>query len=254
MVSIQRSGTGLMILIVLIVALTVPSAFAKDTCIDCHKKADLRVQNKMLFEYYLNWKDSVHDIAGVVCKDCHGGNADKGDKDSAHKGDFLAFTDMDKAGFKEIPKRCGKCHEDVLKNYASSKHNKALLEKEAGPHCSTCHGSMNVEVYYTSIIAWTCKECHNEYTGNSPEIVGEADKILHRMNVSRAFKNWVSIYYADSKPAKVKEMNAMYKDIADSWHSFDFQKLDKKSQDLLNRLKSMVNKGLDEKRKARKKM
>jgi ribosomal protein L37AE/L43A len=227
----------------------VPYTYAKDTGVDCHKDDKFRVKNRSLLEYYSDWKDSVHDLAGVKCTDCHGGNPNERDKKAAHKDHFSSLTAIEKASFKLIPQRCGKCHEEVLKYFAESKHYKALLEKETGPHCSTCHGSMNAQVYYTSLVTWTCKECHNEYTKNRPEVVGEADKILHRINVSRAFMRWVSDYYSDKEPEKVKEINAQYKDLANSWHKFDFAQLDKKSHALLHRLKSLVNRRLSEKRK-----
>ena len=236
-----------------LILFSLSNSSAADTCIECHKSDKFRIQNKALFDYYNNWKDSIHDIAGVVCKDCHGGDPAKHDKKEAHKNNYTSLTSIDKSSFRQIPARCGECHESVLNYYKKSKHYKALVENETGPLCSTCHGSMNVEVYYTSIVTWTCKECHNEYTGNRPEIVGEADKILHRLNVSRAFKNWVSIYYADSKPEKVSEMNQLYQDVADSWHKFDFAQLDEKSQQLLTSLKSLVNRGLAEKKKKRSK-
>jgi len=245
-------GPGLIYLIALLVVFAFSYSAAADTCVECHKNEKFRIQNKALFDYYNNWKDSIHDLAGVVCKDCHGGNPAKHDKGDAHKGNFNSLTSIDKSSFKQIPVRCGECHQSVLSHYKESKHYKALVEHETGPVCSTCHGSMNVEVYYASIVTWTCKECHNEYTGNRPEIVGMADKILHRINVARAYKNWVSIYYKDTKPKKVSEMKQLYKDVSDSWHKFDFVQLDEKSQQLLSALKSLVNRGLAEKKAKRK--
>ena len=235
--------------LLLLILFSLSSSYAADTCNDCHKNDKFRIQNKMLFDYYNNWKDSTHELAGVVCNDCHGGDPAKHDKDEAHKDNFIPLTTTDQSSFKQIPAKCGECHESVLNYYKKSKHYKALVKNETGPMCSTCHGSMNVEVYYTSIVIWTCKECHNEHTGNRPEIVGEADKILQRISVSRAFKNWVSIYYKDTEPVKVSAINKMYQDVADSWHKFDFKQLDEKSEQLLNTLKSLVNTGLAEKKK-----
>jgi hypothetical protein len=222
---------------------------AKGTCVECHRDIKLRSQNKILSDYYTNWKDSTHEIADVTCRDCHGGDPAKTDKEEAHKDDFSSLTSVNKTSFKMIPKRCGKCHEAVLKNFLESEHYKALIEKGAGPHCATCHGSVNVSVYYTSVIARSCKECHNEYTNNRPEIVGEADKILHRINVSHAFKRWVLIEYHEEYAAEVEEILALYRYVAESWHKFDFAELDQKSLDLLNKIKSLVNRGLEAKKK-----
>lgn len=245
--------SGLILLSILFLGAAATCTYAKDSCTDCHKDEKFRVQNKVLFDYYNNWKYSTHELAGVKCVDCHGGNPDKAGKDDAHKDGFSSLTAVDKSSYKKIPQKCGQCHEPVLKNFADSKHYKALQQKGAGPHCATCHGSMNSEVYYTPIVARVCAECHNEYTKNRPEIVGEADKILHRINVSRVFRNWVSLYYADTEPEKVREMNAQYKDIAAAWHKFNFAELDEKSQALLNELKVLVNKGLSHKKEMKKK-
>jgi formate-dependent nitrite reductase cytochrome c552 subunit len=241
-------GMYLILLTVVCTALIVPFAYSQDTCVNCHKDDKFRVQNRILFDYYQNWTDSLHDLAGVECIECHGGDATRSDKEKAHKDNFSSLTSIDKSAYKEIPQRCGKCHESILKNFTKSKHYKALQKEGAGPQCVTCHGSMNAAVYYTSVIARACKDCHNEYTKNRPEVVGEADKILHRINVSRAFKNWITVNYGKSEPSKVVEINKLYDDVANSWHTFNFEQLDEKSEKLLNKLKAYVNRGLAEKK------
>ncbi len=236
--------TILVLLTIFFTGLSVSDIDAKDRCLDCHKDIKFRVQNRILFDYYTQWKDSTHDIASVSCNDCHGGDPTKIDKESAHRNGFSSLTSIENESFKEIPKRCGKCHEEILKNFKESKHYSALIEKGTGPHCSTCHGSVNINVYYTSVISRTCQGCHNEYTKNRPEIVGEADKILHRINVSHAYKRWILIDYHDEYPEKVEEILTLYKAVAESWHTFDFRELDRKSEDLLNKMKSLIHRRL----------
>jgi len=233
----------LIFLIVFFIGLSVSYIDAKDKCVECHKDIKFQIQNPGLFKYYVNWKNSIHEIEGVKCMDCHGGDPTKSDKESAHKDNFSSLTATDRFFFKKIPERCGKCHEAVLKNFTGSKHYKALLEKGTGPHCSTCHGSMNVDVYFTSVISRSCKNCHNEYTKNHPEVVGEADKILHRINVAHVYKRWVLIEFHFKEPAKVDEILALYNNVAESWHKFDFKELDQKSKDLLKKIQSLVNRG-----------
>jgi formate-dependent nitrite reductase cytochrome c552 subunit len=232
-----------------LISITSPSAYAIDNCVDCHKNDNFRVQNKMLYDYYRNWKDSSHDLSGVTCIDCHGGNPQKIDMKSAHGDSFTSLDVSEADSYGKIPEVCGKCHDPEFNHFKQSKHYKALLDKGTGPHCVTCHGSMNAAVYYTSMIAMTCKNCHNEYTGNHPQVVGEADKILHRINVSRSFKNWVTLHYSDIEPEQVKVITQLYNEIAASWHTFDFVQLDEKSEDLLQRLKALVNRALAHKRK-----
>jgi len=241
-------------LTVVFIGLATSNIYAEDACIDCHKDEKFRVQNKKLFDYYNTWKNSTHDIAGVTCVNCHGGDPAKTDKDTAHKDGFSSPVVSGEVFYKEIPQTCGssKCHEGVLKNFIESKHFKALMKEGKGPHCATCHGSANSEIYYTSIIARTCEACHNEDTEIYPEATELAEKILQRLNVSHGYKNWIRIFYSDKDPAKVKEINALYREIADSWHKFDFLQIDEKSKELLNQLKSVVSRGLIEKKKMKK--
>jgi hypothetical protein len=239
----NSSNVILLLLTVFFTGVSVSYTDANDTCVECHKDIKFINQNRVLFDYYNNWINSTHEIEGVKCMDCHGGDSTKSDKKKAHKDNFSSLTVTDRFFFEKIPERCGKCHEAVLKNFTESKHYKALLEKGTGPHCSTCHGSMNADVYYTSVISRSCENCHNEYTKNRPEVVGEADKILHRINVAHVYKRWVLIDFHFKEPAKVEEILALYNNVAESWHKFDFEKLDQKSQDLLNKIKSLVSRG-----------
>ena len=233
----------LLLLSVFFTGISVSYAVAKDTCVECHKNIKFINQNGVLFDYYSNWINSIHEIEGVKCKDCHGGDPTKSDKESAHKNNFSSLTVTDRFFSQKITERCGKCHKAVLKNFTESKHYRALLKKGTAPNCSTCHGSMNTDVYYTSVISRSCKNCHNEYTKNRPEVAGEADKILHRINVAHAYKRWVLTEFHFREPAKVEEVLDLYNNVAESWHKFDFEELDQKSQDLLNKIKSLVSRG-----------
>ena len=229
-----------------------PPAYAADTCVDCHKDVKFRVLNKKLFDYYNNWNDSVHDLADVKCINCHGGNPTVADKDASHKDHFSSFKADGKDSYKVVPDKCGKCHKEVLKNFIESKHYKALIEKKTGPNCVTCHGSMSTEIYNISNIAKGCALCHNEETKNIPEAGSKAENFLQSINISRAYKKWATIYYSGSQPKLVEDINAQYKDIVFSWHSFNFERIDEKSMKLLNELKALVNKKLAEKRKQKK--
>jgi hypothetical protein len=240
--------TSLMFLTLLFTGSVVLTLYADDSCIDCHKDNKFRVQNRVLFDYYNNWKNSIHDLSGVTCSDCHGGDPAQPTKEKAHNKSYSPLDHRDKESYRKIPYTCGKCHESIFNNFRQSKHYEALLIEGRGPQCATCHGSLNAEVFYTSIVARSCKECHNEYTGNLPEIAGEADKILHRINVSRAFRKWLAIYLTDKEREELKEINAQYKDITVSWHKFNFVQLDEKSLVLLNKLKALINKKLVEKK------
>lgn len=237
--------------VLLLLGMSSPGISAEDSCVECHKDIKFLVQNKKLYDYYKLWEDSVHDLADVQCTDCHGGNPDKDDKDAAHKNKFLTFKNNDKAAFKQIPLVCGRCHKDVLKNFISSKHYKELRAKGTGPNCVTCHGSMNTGVYEAHNIAAGCAACHNEESKTTPEVGTQAKSILKHVNFIRSYKKFVTIYYSETEPELIKEINSQYTDIAYSWHTFDFEKIDEKSMALLNILKAKVNKKLAERKKSR---
>jgi hypothetical protein len=237
---------------VLFSGLTVLNVYAKDQCIICHKDARFQTQNKVLYDYYNYWKDSVHDAEGIICIDCHGGDEHETDKDLAHKKNFSSLNPKDKTSHKKIPTVCGNCHKVVLKHFSESKHYKAILKEINSPNCVTCHGSMNTEVYEASNIAKGCQTCHNEETKESPEVCEKAENILSQINFIRAFRKWVLVHYSDKEPKTVKEINVLYKDIVYSWHKFDFKQMEEKTQRLLLDLRSLFKKGLAEKRKNKK--
>jgi hypothetical protein len=231
------------------VVIFMPAVSGADSCVNCHRDDKFRVQNRILYDYYQSWKNSVHDLQGISCTECHGGDSSVESADRAHRDGFTSLTQSDAESYKKLPAVCGKCHESVLKNFIQSKHYAALSQKGTGPHCATCHGSMNADVYYTSVISRTCQECHNEYTMNKPSVAGAADKILHRINVSRAYRNWLNTNYADREKEGVQEVNDLYRYVVDAWHTFDFAQLDEKSLALLNTSKALIQKGLAEMKK-----
>ncbi len=235
-----------------IICLTAPDVYSKDYCDNCHKDVKFRVQNKVLYDYYNYWRDSVHETARIVCTDCHGGDETKADKDAAHKSkNFTSLHALGDSAYKKIPEVCGKCHKEVLKNYLDSKHYKLLMQDKNSPNCVTCHGSMNTEVYETHNIAKGCSSCHNEKRKETPEVGENAENLLTHINFIRAYRKWVEINYSDEQPDMVKNINKQYKDIVYSWHQFNFSQMSEKTMALLIDLRATVKKGMAEKREKR---
>jgi len=212
-------------------------AFSVDTCLDCHKDERFLVQNKRLFNYYKDWKDSDHDAAGVLCQDCHGGDPNKTNKEEAHAKNLSVSSEHSMVYYKNIPQTCGKCHDKVYKYFIESKHFKDLTNVGNGPTCITCHGNPLANVYYTSIVLSTCKSCHNIQTKNHPEIVEMADQILHRLNLCRGLLKWTTKYIDTAKSNRV---NTLYQNISKSWHQFNLATTDKDSEELLFELRAIL--------------
>jgi hypothetical protein len=207
----------------------VPSyVHAQDECNDCHKDVTFVVKQKKLYDYYRYWKNSVHDIAKISCDDCHGGNPDEKDKEDAHKGDFTSFKDDGKKSFTMILQRCSRCHKAVYENFIESKHYKSLDKQKDGPHCVTCHGSMNTGIFEASNVAKGCEACHNEETKNKPEIGNVAERVLHNLNILRVYRKWLWSNNMMMAPSKKYDMINQYKDIVLSWHQFNFEQIEEK--------------------------
>lgn len=248
-----RYAPAIVFIMLLFTVSAISNTYASDYCVSCHRDPKFQVSNKVLFDYYNYWEESVHESADIICIDCHGGNESKPDKETAHDTkDFSSLTARDSGSHKKIALVCGKCHKAVYKNFKTSRHYAALQEEKNTPNCVTCHGSMNTEIYSASNIAGKCKLCHNERSRQTPEVSGQAEDLLTRINFIRAYKKWVTINYRDDLPQTVKDINSRYKDMVLSWHQFDFTRMTEKTKKLLIDLRALVNKGLAEKKKGNK--
>lgn len=136
------------------------------TCARCHEntegmnKFDLK-QNMPTISY----NQSVHGLAlenkkmisAAVCTDCHGSH-------DLHR----STNPQSKLYWQNIPRTCGKCHENIFITYMRSVHGQAMQkgEREA-PVCTDCHGEHIIDAVkmasskvYSSHISETCGQCH----------------------------------------------------------------------------------------------
>jgi thiosulfate/3-mercaptopyruvate sulfurtransferase len=126
---------------------------------------------------YEEYKKTAHYAIG--CVGCHNGTDNTDDKNLAHSGDFIAHPSA------ESDKKCGSCHEQVVKNYHSSLHNGMGQKRKvtirsglSGPddfdklpqhqiegynkNCATCHGSCgNCHVVRPAIAGGGLANGHN---------------------------------------------------------------------------------------------
>ncbi len=141
-----------------------------DKCMSCH--TDIGSNEAVAY------LDDVHYKAGVTCADCHGGDPTLEDQD-ASMSPAKGYVGVPKKS--AIPKMCGKCHgtgntkfrtdshlSDVMDDFTSSVHGRALEQSDDGPQCVTCHGIHNIvkvddphsPVYPTNVTK-TCAKCHS---------------------------------------------------------------------------------------------
>ena len=98
-----------------------PQANLEDNmCVLCHGNADVWDDStKHLFVRAEDLANDIHWKKGILCQDCHGGNAQSTDLRTAHAMED-GFRKIDKAA--NEPAFCGYCHADQekMKSYGSS--------------------------------------------------------------------------------------------------------------------------------------
>lgn len=155
------------------------SAHRKLDCAECHTSA-LTVKHT---------PDAIGPVSPQVCQDCHadefkaiagsihGRRADgpkaikdcMGCHDSLHKVRKEGDPASNLSPINQI-KTCGACHEEMMTNYESSVHARALLKAgltAAAPSCSSCHGKHDIREKADAKaktarahIPETCGSCH----------------------------------------------------------------------------------------------
>jgi nitrate/TMAO reductase-like tetraheme cytochrome c subunit len=213
----------------------------ENSCEICHQNPDFLVTNKKLYDYYQEWSESVHRQEDVTCDDCHGGDATATDKAASH-GDGISEADPSSGVYyKNVVDTCGTCHDDILEGFRKSDHfeqvDKAKEDEKQGPTCVTCHGAINSEVLKVNSVADACAQCHNEETDNHPENPEKAKAILNRFLSIHRFYRYIAIR-AEPEEGKAffQKIDPKLKRLTITWHSFDLEKIDEETREVLTLL------------------
>jgi len=212
------------------------------SCVSCHSNPEFRVTNKKLFDYYRNWNQSVHNQEGVTCTDCHGGNPNARTKEAAHGGaEMGAASAGSPVNYRNIPQTCATCHDDIYARYRESRHFRQLLaakEEQRGPNCVTCHGSVNLQVLNVNNIAGTCQHCHNERTGNHPDIPARAEQVLSEFLSIHRFYRYIMLRGAKVEKQEIlDQIERQTKALMIDWHTFDLVAIEKRTRQFVTYLK-----------------
>ena len=144
----------------------------QDACVTCHT-----TQTGQSVQMVNDWKGSIHAERNVTCADCHGGDATKADKATAHA---LSAGYVGVPKLVDIPALCASCHArieamrqydvptDQYAKYLTSVHGQKLAQGDMKvATCATCHESHatkktddpTAKVYALNVPA-LCASCH----------------------------------------------------------------------------------------------
>lgn len=119
-----------------------------NSCIDCHSASP----DKRLSQPFVLWSKSVHAQVGNTCDGCHGGNPrDSSENAMSKENRFYGVPQRE-----QITSFCGKCHQELSKDFKKSIH-----WQTGARNCVDCHGSHTIQRISLEIINEDkCGECH----------------------------------------------------------------------------------------------
>ena len=150
-----------------------------NTCVDCHRRKET-VQRFPVWaqDHFVVWYVGVHGRADVACQECHGGDPVALEKAASHAALRPSSDPSSAIYYKNLPRTCGRCHEQVYKEFVRSDHYKALVADRLSPSCTTCHGLHMGVAGATTSLAERCTLCHNAEEGVKPEVADQARDAL----------------------------------------------------------------------------
>jgi len=246
----RRPGTAVPVLAAAALLALLPGPARADgepqsSCVACHQNPDFLVQNKLLYDYFQNWRSSVHSQEGIDCHDCHGGNPERADKEGAHGSAISGGTAGSAGDFRHIPQLCGQCHSDILEGFRKSRHFQHIVaekQEKQGPTCVTCHRSMNTQILSVSSVRESCARCHNDVTHNHPENPEKAELILGRfLSIHRLYRYIMKNAEPDEAQEFLGAIDPMLHELSVTWHTFDLEKIEHKADEILALLRAKRN-------------
>ena len=135
------------------------------TCGACHSQKFVMEGSGLRVQTVTSYEQSVHGHAvangsekAAVCTDCHGTHEILDAKDS--KSPIFKFN---------VPLTCGKCHEQISREFQQSIHGQAIAKANwQAPVCTDCHGIHSIKAHNDpnspvsaqNVAQATCARCH----------------------------------------------------------------------------------------------
>ncbi|MDR3569955.1 MAG: multiheme c-type cytochrome [Syntrophobacteraceae bacterium] len=164
-------------------AMSASNPAQRNSCVQCHSKLPA---SSFYGVKSHSWTGSVHQMHGVTCDKCHGGNPAAAQENQAHIGMLGSSDPHSTIYFKNIPATCGKCHGAEFYKFTQSVHYQMLESTGKGPECVTCHGSMVTKVLRPDDMVAVCARCHNERMAIAPYVPQKAKAVLLLLGESKA--------------------------------------------------------------------
>lgn len=149
-----------------------PVPQVKSNCVRCHLTAE-----RELTAPVQDFARSVHDLHGMTCSDCHGGNRENDAE--AHEVQFGFIGTKLSAHMAG----CADCHSDQAEQVKAGPHYWDFSKKInlKYPVCIDCHGQHDVEKPPAEFALMTvCTECHQRFDKEMPvvaSVVAENDRL-----------------------------------------------------------------------------
>lgn len=147
-----------------------------ENCSKCHQRLGERLSKQVS-----EWRGSVHARSGVFCDTCHGGDP---------LSTVLPVAMGPQNGFmeaplpKDIPKDCGRCHEEALQSFKESAHGDIFDTNDYEPGCVTCHNSHNVSEVSLDLVSLdaACGTCHDQnYINETKNPLVQTDQLVKHL-------------------------------------------------------------------------
>ena len=137
-------------------------------CARCHLTA-----GRELTAAVVDFAHSVHDLNGLTCYDCHGGNPH--DDVSAHEPEHGFIGTKLSAHLK----KCSECHDEQAQQLASGPHHWDFSKKinTNYPSCVDCHGNHDISNPPEDFkLKAVCLDCHETFDKDQPQLASIVDK------------------------------------------------------------------------------
>lgn len=215
-------------------------ATASGSCVDCHRRA---TGVAYVEHNFADWKKSVHAAAGVGCEACHGGDPAAKEAAAAHAGVVKSSDPASALYYTRIPETCGKCHQDILKAFKTSRHYHELTgDSGKGPNCVTCHGAMANFILEPRMIQMTCTLCHRQPSGAQAALMSlnNAGVQLGRLKAALAKAKAAGVASGPQRAA-YDAAKARHDETKVAWHAFDMPAVLKTSQEITRSAATALN-------------